>query len=84
MTSNDAAMIDPAKCPLCGQPNECQLCTVAAYKGACWCAQLEIPGELLARVPEEFRNRACICRKCVVNFQRERELSMPATRRDSR
>ena len=60
------------QCPLCGGANECQLCSPAAYKGSCWCARVEIPGELLARVPENFRNRACICRKCVEKFQRER------------
>jgi prepilin-type processing-associated H-X9-DG protein/prepilin-type N-terminal cleavage/methylation domain-containing protein len=60
------------QCPLCGGANECQLCSPAAYKGSCWCARMEIPGELLARVPENFRNRACICQKCVEKFQRER------------
>ena len=49
MTSNDSSH-DAAKCPLCGQPNECQLCTAAAYKGPCWCATVSIPEALLARV----------------------------------
>jgi prepilin-type N-terminal cleavage/methylation domain-containing protein/prepilin-type processing-associated H-X9-DG protein len=61
----------PDKCPLCGQPNACQLCDIAAYKGSCWCARVEMPEQLLARVPENFRNRACICRHCVEKFQRE-------------
>jgi prepilin-type processing-associated H-X9-DG protein/prepilin-type N-terminal cleavage/methylation domain-containing protein len=61
----------PENCPLCGQPNDCQLCTVAAYKGSCWCARVEMSGQLLARVPENSRNRACICRNCVEKFQRE-------------
>jgi prepilin-type processing-associated H-X9-DG protein/prepilin-type N-terminal cleavage/methylation domain-containing protein len=60
------------QCPLCGGANECQLCSPAAYKGPCWCARVEISGELLARVPENFRNRACIYQKCVEEFQRER------------
>jgi prepilin-type processing-associated H-X9-DG protein/prepilin-type N-terminal cleavage/methylation domain-containing protein len=60
------------QCPLCGGANECQLCSPAAYKGSCWCARVEIPGELLVRVPENFRNRACICQKCVEKFRRER------------
>jgi prepilin-type processing-associated H-X9-DG protein/prepilin-type N-terminal cleavage/methylation domain-containing protein len=62
---------NPNQCPLCGGANECQLCSPAAYKGSCWCARVEIPGELLARVPENFRNRACICRSCVEKFLRE-------------
>lgn len=31
-----------------------------------------MPGELLARVPAPFRNRACLCRSCVQNFRAER------------
>ena len=61
---------NPDKCPLCGAANECQLCSPAAYKGQCWCARLEMPGELLARVPENLRNRACICQGCVEKFRR--------------
>jgi prepilin-type N-terminal cleavage/methylation domain-containing protein/prepilin-type processing-associated H-X9-DG protein len=60
------------QCPLCGGANECQLCSPAAYKGSCWCARVEIPGELLARVPENFRNRVCVCRQCVEKFLGER------------
>jgi hypothetical protein len=71
MISNDAAAIDPAQCPLCRQPNDCRLCTTAAYKGPCWCEVARIPDELLVRVPTEFRNRACICRTCVTEFHRE-------------
>jgi prepilin-type processing-associated H-X9-DG protein len=63
---------NPNSCPLCGDANECQLASPAAHKGPCWCAREEIPGELLKRVPENFKNRACICRNCVEKFQRER------------
>jgi len=59
---------NPTACPLCGGANECQLCSPAAYKGRCWCAHEEIPAELLARVPENLRQRACICRGCVEKF----------------
>ena len=45
-------------CPLCDGPNDCQLCTVAAYKGPCWCAKVKIPDELIAQVPAESRNKA--------------------------
>jgi prepilin-type N-terminal cleavage/methylation domain-containing protein/prepilin-type processing-associated H-X9-DG protein len=63
---------NPDKCPLCGAANECQLCSPAAYKGQCWCARVEIPERLLSCVPENFRNRACICQGCVEKFRRER------------
>jgi prepilin-type N-terminal cleavage/methylation domain-containing protein/prepilin-type processing-associated H-X9-DG protein len=68
---------NPAACPLCGGTNNCQLCSPVAYKGQCWCAQEEIDDELLARVPENFRNRACICRSCVVKFRLEKKSSVP-------
>ncbi|MFO1488424.1 MAG: cysteine-rich CWC family protein [Verrucomicrobiota bacterium] len=64
--------VNAARCPLCGQANQCQLCTGDAYKGSCWCLSLSIPDELLARVPAEQRNRACLCAGCVKAFHRER------------
>jgi prepilin-type N-terminal cleavage/methylation domain-containing protein/prepilin-type processing-associated H-X9-DG protein len=60
---------DAGQCPLCHQPNACQLCTASAYKGACWCERAEIPDGLLARVPDELRNRACICPGCIESFR---------------
>ena len=61
---------NPGLCPLCGGPNDCLLCSTAAVKGPCWCASVEIPSALLARVPEPLRNRACLCRACVEAFNR--------------
>jgi hypothetical protein len=78
MTSNRMSsprFFNPAQCPLCGGPNQCLLGSPVAFKGQCWCAQVEIPDELLARVPENFRNRACVCRACVDKFRREKQLS---------
>jgi prepilin-type N-terminal cleavage/methylation domain-containing protein/prepilin-type processing-associated H-X9-DG protein len=66
---------NPNQCPLCGGANECQLCSPATYKGSCWCTRVEISEALLARAPENSRNRACICRYCVEKFQREQEFS---------
>lgn len=79
MTSNDSS-IDVAQCPLCGRANECQLCTVAAYKGPCWCAKVTIPEALLARIPAELRNKACVCRECVMEFHRAKEGGVAASR----
>jgi hypothetical protein len=66
--------VDAGRCPLCGQPNDCQLCTHAAYKGPCWCAKVKVPDELLAQIPPVARNQACLCRACVMAFHRRREL----------
>jgi len=63
---------DPGRCPLCDEANECQLCSSVAYKDPCWCLSVEMPGELLARVPAHFRNRACVCRRCIESFHPER------------
>jgi len=64
-------------CPLCGQPNDCQLCTTAAYKGPCWCEAANIPDELLARVPVDLRKKACICRSCVTGFYEKHSANSP-------
>ena len=63
------ASAGPAYCPLCGQTNDCQLCTTTAYKGPCWCARVEIPEALLAQVPEDRRNQACLCQACVTTHR---------------
>ncbi|HTB82327.1 MAG TPA: cysteine-rich CWC family protein [Candidatus Sulfotelmatobacter sp.] len=70
--TNALKFFDPAACPLCGGANACQRCSPAVHKGPCWCASVEIPAELLARVPENFRNRACICRSCVEEFHSQK------------
>ena len=72
---NPQKFFNPAACPLCGGANACQLCATHTFKGQCWCAHEEIPGELLARVPEKFRNRACICRACVEAFRLEKSFA---------
>jgi prepilin-type N-terminal cleavage/methylation domain-containing protein/prepilin-type processing-associated H-X9-DG protein len=79
---NPLNFFNPAACPLCGGANECQLCSPAIYKGQCWCARAAMPAELLARVPENFRNRACICRACVEKFHSEIRPSPFAVRHD--
>ena len=54
-------MPDAARCPLCGEANECG---AAAGKGNCWCWSADVPAEAIARVPEEMRGAICICEKC--------------------
>jgi len=31
---------------------------------ACWCTQMDFGADLLARVPDSARDRACICAAC--------------------
>ena len=64
--------LDETRCPLCGQANDCQLSSTAGWKGPCWCAKMEVPRELIAQIPVELRNRACICRDCIAAWHRQR------------
>ncbi len=76
MDADETKSCDAGRCPLCGNPNNCQLFTPAAYKGPCWCAKMDFPEALLKQVPEEMRNKSCICRDCVAKFnQREDDRS---------
>jgi hypothetical protein len=70
MDAAETKPFDAGKCPLCGQGNDCQLCTAAVDKGPCWCTRMNFPEMLLQRVPEELKNKACICRACVTDFER--------------
>jgi len=57
----------PTTCPLCGQVNRCALeleRETGLPQGPCWCTQADFGAELLARVPAEARDRACICPNC--------------------
>lgn len=59
--------IDPTRCPLCGQSNQCagQLERVTGIpQSPCWCNHATFGPELLARVPEHARRQACICAAC--------------------
>lgn len=51
-------------CPLCGQPNACAPARTGAFSQPCWCESVDFSAELLARVPDGLRNKACICRAC--------------------
>lgn len=74
---NTRLFCNQATCPLCGGANGCQLATAVAYKGPCWCMTVEFPEELLARVPENFHKRACICRACLEKFHAEKKFALP-------
>jgi Cysteine-rich CWC len=59
--------ISPALCPLCGQGNQCAMEVEKATgekQPPCWCTQVKFDADLLARIPPESRNQACICPTC--------------------
>ncbi|HSS02970.1 MAG TPA: cysteine-rich CWC family protein [Kofleriaceae bacterium] len=54
-------LVDPSRCPRCGEPNDCQL---AAGRTRCWCFEMSVSSEALEKVPTEARDVACLCRRC--------------------
>ncbi|MBM3809941.1 MAG: cysteine-rich CWC family protein [Acidimicrobiia bacterium] len=57
----DTTPVDPSRCPLCGEANRCG---AESGAGTCWCYSVQIPDEVLNRLPPAGPNRACICQKC--------------------
>ena len=53
--------LQPDRCPICGGPNDCG---GAAGKSECWCANVKISPDALARVPELAKGKVCVCRAC--------------------
>lgn len=54
---------NPTRCPLCGMPNGCAM--AAGGDGAeCWCMNVELGAEVLARIPDAARDKACVCAAC--------------------
>ncbi|MEM1350356.1 MAG: cysteine-rich CWC family protein [Myxococcota bacterium] len=69
--------LDPKRCPLCHEPNECGL---AAGKSKCWCFTQHVPEEVLARVPPEARGVACVCALCASGRRHPNEVMDIMTR----
>jgi hypothetical protein len=57
-------------CPLCGGPNDCRAAQTGSFDRRCWCADVVIDAAALARVPNDVRNLACLCRRCATAPQR--------------
>ncbi|HVR98183.1 MAG TPA: cysteine-rich CWC family protein [Thermoanaerobaculia bacterium] len=56
--------LDPARCPICGLPNECE---IAQGSSKCWCFEVHIPSEVLERIPPEAQSLICVCRTCATS-----------------
>ena len=59
-----ACALSEEHCPLCGGPNDCAVARTGKLETRCWCSDVSFSAELLERVPEAQRNRACICPRC--------------------
>ncbi|OYV30327.1 MAG: hypothetical protein B7Z79_07350 [Thiomonas sp. 20-64-9] len=62
MTADHLAC-DPARCPLCGQPNAC-VRAAGDESAACWCVSARFAPQTLARIPPACIGLACICPQC--------------------
>ncbi|MBX3159657.1 MAG: cysteine-rich CWC family protein [Deltaproteobacteria bacterium] len=73
--------VDASLCPLCGGANDCGR---AAGRSTCWCFEVTVPRDVLARVPAEQRGVVCICRRCgdgTTDAEQRRRLALRWTRR---
>ncbi|WP_271408600.1 cysteine-rich CWC family protein [Pseudomonas sp. Q1-7] len=55
---------DPARCPLCGQSNQCSLADPARADMDCWCFSAKIDPAVLESIPPQDIDRACLCPRC--------------------
>lgn len=63
-------MINPKVCPFCKEDNKCE---AHIPNNDCWCNHIKVPEELRLMVPKEFKLKACICKKCVLEFINNKE-----------
>ncbi|ABM31013.1 cysteine-rich CWC family protein [Paracidovorax citrulli] len=65
----DAAPLpDPARCPLCGQSNQCAI-EAGRPAASCWCMDALVSPTALAAVPDPARGMACLCPRCAAGVQ---------------
>lgn len=64
-------MINPKICPLCKKENACQ---VDISNNSCWCNNIKVPKELIELVPKEYEHKACICKACIISYNKNKEL----------
>ncbi|HEK1684832.1 MULTISPECIES: cysteine-rich CWC family protein [Pseudomonas] len=57
-------MNDSQRCPACGAANQCALADPRSATQACWCFSVSIDAAVLEALPDELRNKACLCPRC--------------------
>lgn len=68
------------RCPLCDEPNECQMAAGLPNAGTCWCSATRIPADLLDQVAPPHRGMACICARCVAEHAGKGSVAQPGDR----
>jgi hypothetical protein len=51
-------------CPICGNANACAAAQTGGDQQPCWCATTTISAEVLGRIPDDKKRKACICQAC--------------------
>ncbi|WP_304995858.1 cysteine-rich CWC family protein [Salinispirillum sp. LH 10-3-1] len=51
-------------CPVCGEPNACAPAASGSFDTPCWCTEVVIDPDALAKIPEHLRQQACLCKRC--------------------
>jgi len=64
LESPEATMNDSQRCPACGAANQCALADPRSATQACWCFSVSIDSAVLEALPDELRNKACLCPRC--------------------
>ncbi len=57
-------MTTPTLCPACGARNDCTLADPRTADQPCWCYSVTIDPAVLEALPDELRNKACLCPRC--------------------
>jgi hypothetical protein len=58
------ASATPAVCPACGASNDCALAEPKNADQTCWCFSVSIDPAIIQALPDELRNKACLCPRC--------------------
>jgi len=85
MSDTRTTPLDTSRCPLCNGANSCAIALKEATGEAqptCWCFSTSFSADLLARLPADMQNVACICARCVADDAAAR--SGEAARADAR
>lgn len=64
MSAVKPAMNDKQHCPACGALNQCSLADPRRATQACWCYGVTIDPAVVQALPDELRNKACLCPRC--------------------
>jgi hypothetical protein len=67
------------RCPVCGGDNQCRVAKGHLYKGACWCAEINVPSRIFSALSADCLEPTCICRSCLETLaQLSDEMGDPA------